>query len=146
MLISYPALFYYNENDGYYVYFPDIEGSGTQGEDITDAMNMASDYLGIMCADFIETGVELPKISNIKDISLENNFPFSDDEDFRDYYDLDKSFISLVLVDINEYLQNQELVKKTLSIPKWANDLGNRLGINFSSLLTESIANLSINR
>ena len=31
------------------------------------------------------------------------------------------------------------LVKKTLSIPKWANDKGTRLGINFSKVLTESI-------
>ena len=49
MLVSYPALFYKEPEGGYFINFPDFEYSGTQGEDISDAMFMASDWLGNYC-------------------------------------------------------------------------------------------------
>lgn len=145
MLVSYPALFYAspNENNSYYVYFPDLEGSGTQGDSIEDAMFMASDYLGIVAADILEKGEKLPKKSNINELSLIDNFPFKDDEEFNDFYDIKNSFVSMVCVDLKDYFESNELIKKTLSIPKWSNDLGNRLNLNFSKVLTEAIAKIA---
>lgn len=146
MLVSYPAIFYYSpEEKGYYVYMPDIEGAGTQGDSIEEALLMASDYLGIMASSIIEGGDTLPKQSAISDLSIENNFPFKDEPEFDGFYDYSKSFISLVYVDLKDYLGSQELVKKTLSIPKWSNDLGNKLNLNFSKLLTEAIVNIAKN-
>ena len=146
MLVSYPAIFYYSpEEKGYYVYIPDIEGSGTQGDTIDEALLMASDYLGIMASSIIENGDPLPMKSAISELSIEGNFPFKDDPEFDGYYDYSKSFISLVYVDLKDYLGSQELVKKTLSIPKWSNDLGNKLNLNFSKLLTEAIVNIAKN-
>lgn len=52
----------------------------------------------------------------------------------------DDSFITLIRVDVVKYLKDTELVKKTLTIPKWADALGKRAGVNFSVLLTESVA------
>ena len=50
MLVTYPALFYFDDTDGanapYFVTFPDFEHSATQGENMADAMAMASDWLG----------------------------------------------------------------------------------------------------
>lgn len=51
-------------------------------------------------------------------------------------------FVTLVEVDVSHYLKNADTVKKTLTIPKWANDMGTRLGVNFSKLLTEKISEL----
>ena len=45
----------------------------------------------------------------------------------------------LICVDVAKYLKDIELVRKTLTIPQWADNLGKRAGINFSVLLTESI-------
>lgn len=144
MLVSYPAIFYYSPSElGYYVYFPDIDGSGTQGDTIEDALFMASDYLGIIASDLLETEGKLPKKSSIKDLSIIDDFPFKDDADFEGYYDEDKSFVSMVYVDLKDYFSSQELVKKTLLIPKWSNDLGNKLNINFSKVLTEAIVNVA---
>ncbi|HFU1918763.1 TPA: antitoxin HicB, partial [Enterococcus faecium] len=42
-------------------------------------------------------------------------------------------------------LKDIELVRKTLTIPQWADKLGKRAGINFSVLLTESIADKADN-
>lgn len=142
MIISYPALFYYSpEEEGYYICIPDIHGCGTQGDSINDALFMASDYLGMMASDVIEDGETLPKPSAINEVSLVDDFPFKDDEEFNDYYDFSKSFVSLVYVDLLDYLGDRELVEKTVSIPKWSNDLAVKLNLNLSEVLTEAIAN-----
>ena len=38
----------------------------------------------------------------------------------------------MVMIDVAEYLGSQEPVKKTLTIPLWADTLGRDLGLNFS--------------
>ncbi|MBF0710174.1 MULTISPECIES: type II toxin-antitoxin system HicB family antitoxin [unclassified Gemella] len=146
MLVTYPAIFYYNKEEGYYIYFPDLKSSGTQGSNISEAVDMASDYLGIMISSIIESGDIVPKASKITDISVIEDYPFKDENDLKDYYDIEESFISLVYVDLTEYFESNKLVKKTLNIPKWANDLGIKLNVNFSNLLTDSISKLAINR
>ena len=144
MLVTYPALFYYDDTDGanapYFVTFPDFEHSATQGEDMADAMAMASDWLGINLADYIENGREIPTPTPINALSLASNNPFQDDENIDLVYDPSKSFISMVMVDVAEYLGSQEPVKKTLTIPRWADTLGRDLGLNFSQTLTDAIA------
>lgn len=73
-------------------------------------------------------------------LSLATNNPFQDDEDIDLVYDPSKSFISMVMVDVAEYLGSQEPVKKNLTIPRWADTLGRNLGLNFSQTLTDAIA------
>ncbi|WP_159795379.1 type II toxin-antitoxin system HicB family antitoxin [Streptococcus halichoeri] len=148
MLVTYPALFYYDDTDGanvpYFVTFLDFEHSATQGEDMVDAMAMASDWLGINLADYIENGRNIPKPSDINSLSLIDNNPFGEDADFQLTYDPNKSFVSLVMVDVAKYLGSQEPIKKTLTIPRWADTLGRELGLNFSQTLTDAIADKKI--
>lgn len=149
MLVSYPALFYFENSEGYEpgfsVFFPDFPNtSGTSGSTISEALEMASDYLGIMLADDIEEDREVPKPSLISSLSLEKNNPFKDDTDFNHEYDPEKSFISMVGVDLSDYLGSNEPVKKTLTIPRWANRLGKDLDLNFSKTLTEAIVEKKI--
>ncbi|MEQ9810175.1 type II toxin-antitoxin system HicB family antitoxin [Streptococcus jiangjianxini] len=144
MLVTYPALFYYDDTDGtnvpYFVTFPDFENSATQGENMANALAMASDWLGIMLADYIENGRDIPEPSDINDLSLVDNNPFHGEDDINLTYDPSKSFVSMVMVDVAEYLGSQEPVKKTLTIPRWADTLGRELGLNFSQTLTNAIA------
>lgn len=143
MIVSYPALFFWDEEvEGYFVTFPDFENSATQGDDIADALFMASEYLGIMIASYVEKGSIVPKPSFISDVSLSSFL--ENDDDLKLYYGSDRDFISMVVVDVSSYLSNDRLVKKTLSIPKWANDYGNKHCINFSKLLTDNIKKLII--
>ena len=72
-------------------------------------------------------------------LSLEKDHPFKDDPTFDFTYDTDKSFISMVSVDVSKYLGSQEPVKKTLTIPKWADKLGRDMHLNFSKTLTDAI-------
>lgn len=148
MLVTYPALFYYDDTDGvkatYFVHFPDFEYSATQGAGISEALAMGSEWLGITVADLIESDGDLPQPSDINSLSLIDNDPFKDDEDFVSTYDLDKSFISMVSVDVSEYLGSKEPIKKTLTIPRWADKLGREMGLNFSQTLTDAIADKKI--
>ncbi|EJE4563093.1 MULTISPECIES: type II toxin-antitoxin system HicB family antitoxin [Enterococcaceae] len=144
MLVSYPALFYFENSEGYdpgfSVFFPDFPNTGgTSGSTISEALEMASDYLGILLSDDIEQERELPKPSLISSLSLEENDPFKDDSDFNFEYDFEKSFVSMVSVDLSQYLGNNDPIKKTLTIPKWADKLGKDLHLNFSKTLTDAI-------
>lgn len=144
MLVSYPALFFYDSTEEskakYFVSFPDFPNqAGTQGVDIPDALFMASDWLGNVLASDIETDQDIPSPSSINHLSLEKDHPFKDDSTFDFTYDTDKSFISMVSVDVSKYLGSQEPVKKTLTIPKWADKLGRDMHLNFSKTLTDAI-------
>ncbi|MGM7556850.1 hypothetical protein CYJ27_02375 [Aerococcus christensenii] len=143
MNTCYPALFYFDtESDSYFVTFPDFENSATQGDTIAEALAMASEYLGITLADYIEREDKVPNSSNINHLSLKENYPFKNDSDIDDnLYDFDKSFISMVSTDVTQYLNQDKPVKKTLTIPLWADTLGKKLNLNFSKTLTEAIAN-----
>ncbi|XZR23566.1 type II toxin-antitoxin system HicB family antitoxin, partial [Streptococcus canis] len=48
---------------------------------------MASEWLGINLADYIENGRDIPKPSDINSLSLVDNNPFREDKDFRLTYD-----------------------------------------------------------
>jgi len=141
--MTYPAIFYYDTDSasepGYFISFPDFDGSGTQGESVEDGLKMAADWLGIMLASYIEDGNTPPVPSNINDLSPEKNNPLKDDEDFELKFDAEKSFVTMVMVNVTEYLGADQPVKKTLTIPKWADKLGRDMNINFSQTLTEAI-------
>ncbi|MBO0462002.1 MULTISPECIES: type II toxin-antitoxin system HicB family antitoxin [unclassified Enterococcus] len=123
---TYPAIFKPEEDGGYFIEFPDIQGAytGINENDISYGIAMAEEVLGMVLADYIEHGDSLPEPTPINQISIETD-----------------SFTTLIRVDVAKYLKDTELIKKTLTIPRWADTLGKRAGINFSVLLTESIAN-----
>ncbi|EOH95570.1 type II toxin-antitoxin system HicB family antitoxin [Enterococcus pallens] len=122
---TYPAVFQPEEGGGYFITFPDIQGAytGINEEDISYGIAMAEEVLGIVLADYIEHEDPLPKPTPINEIKVEND-----------------SFTTFIRVNVAKYLKDTELVKKTLTIPKWADTLGKRAGMNFSVLLTEAIA------
>ena len=130
LILAYPFIFHNEEGGGYFIESVDVEGAytGINQDDIAYGICMAKEVLGMTLADMLEKGEEIPKPSNINDIK-------SDD-----------GFVTMVMVDVEEYFKDNILVKKTLNIPKWANDLGVRIGINFSQALTDTISNMAINK
>ncbi|KAF1305039.1 type II toxin-antitoxin system HicB family antitoxin [Enterococcus sp. JM9B] len=122
MIKIYPAVF---ENDpvGYGIFFPDIEGATTQGNNLIEALEMASDELGIQLAWNIENGVPLPEPTPINSIKIDEK----------------KQFVSLVSVDLSDYLQETNPDKKTIKIPHWLNVRAEKEGVNFSKTMTEAL-------
>ena len=124
MFVVYPFVFKKETPKGYFIESVDIKEAytGINTDDISFGISMAEEVLGLVLSEYVERGIELPKATPIKNVKIKND-----------------EFVTLIRIDLEKFLKDTSLVKKTLSIPKWANDKGTRLGINFSKVLTESI-------
>ena len=125
MKLAYPACFYYEEEGGYSVEFPDLKGCITQGETLEEAIEMAEDAALGWLLDELENGNEIPSVSKLEEIKLER-----------------KGFINIILLDIGSYSEkysNSNYVKKTLTVPAWLNELSEKKGINFSKVLQDAL-------
>lgn len=121
----YPAIFK-KEASRYTVRFPDLESCYTQGDDLRDAYEMASDVLCLTLYNLEEEKETIPLASDVAAIQT------GEDE-----------FVSLVACDTLEYRQyyDNKAVKKTLTIPAWLNTMSEREGINFSAVLQSALKN-----
>ena len=128
--MAFPFIFHKEDDGGYFIECPDIDGvyTGIDEDDIAYRISMAEEVLGMTLADMLEKGETIPKPSGIKELSC------------------DDGFVTLVMVDVEKYIRDTTLVKKTLNIPKWANDLGVRLGVNFSKALTDTISSMAVTK
>lgn len=120
----YPAVLTPEENGQYSVYFPDLEGCYTCGDDLADALFMAKDVLAFTLYEYEAEGRAIPDPANPAEIQMEPG-----------------EFINYVACDTLEYrkLNKNTAVKKTLSIPEWLNEEATEAGINFSQLLQKAL-------
>lgn len=119
---SYPILLT-PEQEGFTVYIPDFD-INTQGEDLTDAIEMARDAIGLMGVDMEDDGKALPtprKLDTVKTAQGE--------------------IVTLVDVDFAEYRRKNEMrvVKKNCTLPSWLCYAAEKANINFSQALQEAL-------
>lgn len=129
--LFYPALFHKAEEGGFWVSFPDLPECLTQGDDMTQAYEMAVDALGLALVCRETEGQPLPAMSDPTEI-----IPDPD------------SFLAVIEFDMLAYKKRTDsrAVKKTLSIPSWLNDAAISAGVNFSQALQDALkAQLHIN-
>lgn len=119
----YPAIFT-EEEDGYSVRFPDIDGCFTSGATLPEALGMAEDALALMLYDKEENGEAIPAASGVRSVQTEAG-----------------EFVSLVGCDTMAYRKRygSKAVKKTLSIPSWLNEAAEASGVNFSNVLQDAL-------
>ncbi len=125
--LFYPAVFQVEEEDGgYSVFFPDLEGCNTQGETMEEAYDMAFNALGLTLSYYQDNKINIPAPSKPQDIQLDGN-----------------QYVVVIQFDMLEYLRKNEskAVKKTLSIPSWLNEAAIKQNINFSQVLQEALIN-----
>lgn len=120
----YPAIFTPEEDGGYSIIFPDLEGCFTCGDDLIDGMQMAEDVLALVLYGYEKDDREIPIPSKRESIKLQG-----------------KEFVNYVACDTMEYRKryNNKAVKKTLSIPAWLNEKACSMNINFSQVLQEAL-------
>lgn len=129
--LFYPALFHRAEEGGFWVSFPDFPECFTEGEDMTQAYEMAVEALGLALINRKEDGQIIPQPAEIDKISV------------------DDGTLAIIEFDMLEYQKkhNSRAVKKTLSIPAWLNEEATALGVNFSQVLQEALmSKLNLNR
>ena len=124
MKLIYAAIFEECEEGGYSVSFPDLPGCFTEGDDLTEAMEMAQEAACGWLAGEIDNGKEIPQATPREDIPK-----------------VEEGFINMILLDLDEYRKNHgnKAVKKTLTIPEWLNTRAMEEGINFSQVLQEAL-------
>ncbi len=136
MLTVYPAIFYHEQDGGYSVVFPDLHHLSTCGDSLSEAIEMAIDCLAGYLYNAKKYGEAIPAPTPLEKVD-----PHCE-EDPDDAYPDDAIFVNLVSVDVEAYARDhfEKMVKKTLSIPKWMNDMAVTRKINFSKVLRQALA------
>jgi predicted RNase H-like HicB family nuclease len=121
---TYPAIFEKEEEGGYSIYFPDIEGCYTQAEDLADGIENAGDALCLMLYELEKEKKDIPKVTNIKDVKAN-----SDD------------IITLIACDTQFYKNyfESKSVKINTTIPLWLKEEGEKKNANFSQILQNGV-------
>lgn len=119
---SYPIILTPEEN-GFTVFIPDFN-INTQGDNLTEAIEMARDAIGLMGIDMEDDGKAIPDASDVKAIHHAAN-----------------EIVSIVDVDFAEYRRKNEMkvVKKNCTIPSWLCYEAERANINFSQALQAAL-------
>ena len=121
---AYPAVFTPEDDGGYSINFPDLDGCYTCGDDMADGLTMAEDVLALVLYGYEKDGREIPTPSPISDIQLSEG-----------------EFVNYVACDTLEYrkMYNNKAVKKTLTIPEWLNEAAIAMDLNFSQILQDAL-------
>lgn len=126
MKLLYPACFYPCEEGGFTVIVPDLPGCVTEGDTLSEAMDMAVDAASGWLLNSVENNEQIPPASDIKSIVAD---------------EYENGFVSLISIDLDEYSKKygNKSVKKTLTIPQWLNTVAEREGVNFSNVLQTAL-------
>ncbi len=111
---------------GYVVYIPDFN-INTEGDTLTDAIEMARDAIGIMGIDMEDDKKELPLPTALGELKKTSS----------------SDIISLVDVDFTEYRRQNEqrMVRRNVTLPSWLNYEAEKSGVNVSAILQRALKN-----
>lgn len=123
MKYIYPAIIT-QEEDGVLAYFPDIEGTNTDGATIEEALNNAEDVLNLMLMTMEDESMEIKKPTAISDLEVPTG-----------------ATVSLVRADTLAYRRkvDTKAVRKSVSVPAWMDSLVKKNNLNLSNLLQNAI-------
>lgn len=121
----FPAIFDYAE-DGISIEFPDLPGCLPCADTTEEALKNAKEALGLHLWGMETDGDPIPKPTAIEKLHPESN-----------------QVVVLVEVWMPGFREaiESKAVKKTLTIPKWLNDLAEREKVNFSHILQSALKN-----
>lgn len=119
---SYPIVLI-PETEGYTVYIPDFD-MNTQGNTLTEAIEMSRDAIGLIGIDMEDENKEIPTPSSVDKIKVNNG-----------------EILSLVDVDFAEYRRKNDVkfVRKNCTIPNWLCFEAEKANINFSAVLQKAL-------
>ncbi len=106
------------------VYVPDFN-INTEGNTLTEAIEMARDAIGVVGIDMEDDGETLPEPTAISEVKADSA----------------ADIVTLVDVDFGEYRRKNDMraVKKNCTIPSWLNFEAEKAGVNFSAILTAAL-------
>ncbi|WP_128894327.1 type II toxin-antitoxin system HicB family antitoxin [Longirhabdus pacifica] len=123
----FPAVFMVDEEvGGYTVTFPDLPGCITEGDTLSEALNMAKEALELHLYCLEDEKESIPRPSLPENIEI----------DHGEFINLVEAYMPLIRMEMAN-----KTIKKTLTIPKWLDDLGKDNKVNFSLVLQEGLRN-----
>lgn len=120
----YPACIEQDTDDSYFVEFPDLKGCFSSGKTQNDAILNAQNALAIYIEEYKKNNLELPAPSNINQLMSKEPHKF---------------YQIIVLDAENTIVKRVEPIKKTLTIPKWLNEIAIKYNLNFSHVLRNAL-------
>lgn len=127
----YPAIFDFAD-DGISIEFPDLPGCLPIANDAQEAINNAKESMALHLYSLEQDDDDIPEPTPITQLHPEQNQAI---------------LLVEVLMPVYRNAIENRAVKKTLTIPKWLNDLAERKKVNFSQVLQDALkTNLGINK
>ena len=121
----YPAIFT-TDKDGVAVEFPDLPGCYTCGHEFFEALDMAKEAMRLHLYGMETDGEEIAPPTAPSALSAKLG--------------RDQSIVAVeVWMPPIRVEMSQKAVKKTLTIPKWLNDMAEKQQVNFSHILQEAL-------
>ena len=119
----FPAIFEV-ASDGISIEFPDLPGCLPCGFTTEEAISHAKEAMALHLYAMEEDGAPIPEPTDITSLKLEDN-----------------QYVVMIeawMPPFRDEMKNKA-VKKTLTIPKWLDDLATENGVNFSHVLQEAL-------
>jgi predicted RNase H-like HicB family nuclease len=120
----FPAVFEAGESKAYVVSFPDLPGCYTQGDTLEEALRMAREALELHLYSMEEEGDRIPEPTPPEKVKIPEG-----------------AFVAPVfayMIPIRDAMANKA-VNKTVTLPRWLNDLAEQRKVNFSGLLQTAL-------
>lgn len=127
----FPAIFNI-DHDGIAIEFPDLPGCLPTGRNIEESVKNAKEALALHLYGMEQDGDTIPKASDVTKIKPD-----------------EKQFLLIIEVWMKPFRDEMKnkAIKKTLTIPKWLDDLAIENDVNFSHVLQEALKDyLGVNR
>lgn len=123
MKAVYPILLTHDE-PGFVVYVPDFN-INTEGNDLTEAIEMARDAISTAGLVMEDENQMLPEPSDINAVKKES----------------ESDIVTLVDVDFDEYRRKTDMksVRRNVTLPSWLNFEAEKSGINVSAVLQKAL-------
>lgn len=129
MKVVYPVIFTQSENM-IFVEVPDLEIL-TEGKDITNAIDMARDAIGLKIISLEDSNIKIPNSTDLLKIDIDKG-TFSEEG---------ISYVSIIDVDITEYRRkvDNKSVRRNITLPNWLNLEAEKAHINVSKVVQEAL-------
>lgn len=114
----YPAIFHPNEDGSFTITYPDLPGCISEGKSLGNAMYMAQSALTQWIEYLTDRKQEIPLASSLDSLDAAPG-----------------EFVNLIRADIKD----GRAVKRTVSIPKWMDDMVAESGLSLSRVLQDAL-------
>jgi len=120
----FPAIFEPGDSKAYVVSFPDLPGCYTQGDTLEEALRMAKEALELHLYCMEKDGDAIPRATPPEKVRTpQGSFVVP---------------IEAFMVPVRDEMANKA-VKKTVTLPRWLNDLAEQKRVNFSGMLQTAL-------